>query len=125
MKPIDVKSNNYVNYNVTSNDEDPKFPVGNNLRISKYKNIFAKGYTTNWSEELFVIRKKNNIYINTVLWTYVTIDLNGKEVAGTFYEKELQKADQLEFSIGKVIKKKGNKLSFNLFNGWIDTKDIV
>ena len=125
MKPIDVKSNNYVNYNVTSNDEDPKFPVGNNLRISKYKNIFAKGYTTNWSEELFVIRKNNNIYINTVLWTYVTIGLNGKEVAGTFYEKELQKADQLEFSIGKVIKKKGNKLSFNLFNGWIDTKDIV
>ena len=125
MKPIDVKSNNYVNYNVTSNDEDPKFPVGNNLRISKYKNIFAKGYTTNWSEELFVIRKKNNIYINTVLWTYVTIGLNGKEVAGTFYEKELQKTDQLEFSIGKVIKKKGNKLSFNLFNGWIDTKDIV
>ena len=125
MKAIDVKSNNYVNYNVTSNDEDPKFPVGNNLRISKYKNIFAKGYTTNWSEELFVIRKKNNIYINTVLWTYVTIGLNGKEVAETFYEKELQKADQLEFSIGKVIKKKGNKLSFNLFNGWIDTKDIV
>ena len=125
MKPIDVKSINYVNYNVTSNDEDPKFPVGNNLRISKYKNIFAKGYTTNWSEEVFVIRKKNNIYINTVLWTYVTIGLHGKEVARTFYEKELQKADQLEFSIGKVIKKKGNKLSFNLFNGWIDKKDIV
>ena len=58
MKPIDVKSINYVNYNVTSNDEDPKFPVGNNLRISKYKNIFAKGYTTNWSEEVLVIRKK-------------------------------------------------------------------
>ena len=125
MKPIDVKSINYVNYNVTSNDEDPKFPVGNNLRISKYKNIFAKGYTTNWSEEVFVIRKKNNIYINTVLWTYVTIGLHGKEIARTFYEKELQKADQLEFSIGKVIKKKGNKLSFNLFNGWIDKKDIV
>ena len=125
MKPIDVKSINYVNYNVTSNDEDPKFPVGNNLRISKYKNIFAKGYTTNWSEEVLVIRKKNNIYINTVLWTYVTIGLHGKEVARTFYEKELQKADQLEFSIGKVIKKKGNKLSFNLFNGWIDKKDIV
>ena len=63
MKPIDVKSINYVNYNVTSNDEDPKFPVGNNLRISKYKNIFAKGYTTNWSEEVFVIRKEKTTYI--------------------------------------------------------------
>ena len=67
---------------------------------SKYKNIFSKGYTPNWSEEFFVINKIKN----TVPWTYVTDDLNGEEISGTFYEKELQKIDQQEFRIEKVIK---------------------
>ena len=106
MKPIDVKGNTYINTNKETNDKDPKFKVGDRVRISKYKNIFAKGYTPNWSEEVFVIKTVKN----TVLWTYVINDLNGEEITGTFYEKELQKANQEEFRIEKVIKRKGNKI---------------
>ena len=54
MKPVDIKSNTYINSGKEINDKDPKFKVGNNVRISKYKNIFAKGYVPNWSEEVFV-----------------------------------------------------------------------
>ena len=64
------------------NDEDPKFKVGNHVRISKYKNIFPKGYTKNWYKEVFVIKKVKN----TVPWTYIIKDLNGEEIIGTFYE---------------------------------------
>ena len=60
MKPIDVKSNSYAEYNVDSNAKDPKFEIGNCVRISKYKNVFTKGYTPNWSEEIFVISKIKN-----------------------------------------------------------------
>ena len=67
--------------------KNPKFKVGDHIRICKYKNIFAKGYTPNWSEEVFVINKIKN----TVPWTYVICDLNGEEITGSFYEKELQK----------------------------------
>ena len=83
MKPIDVKSDSYAEYNVDSNDKDPKFKIGDHVRISKYKNIFAKGYTPNWLEEVFVISKIKN----TVPWTYVISDLNGENIVGTFYEK--------------------------------------
>ena len=75
--------------------------MGRHVRISKCKNIFAKGYTPNWSEEIFVIKKVKN----TVPWTYVINDLNGDEIIGTFYEKELQKTNQQKFRIEKVIKK--------------------
>ena len=74
--------------------------------MSKYKNIFAKWYTPNWSEQVFVIKKVKN----TVPWTYVINDLNGDEIIRTFYEKELQKANQQEFRIKKVIKRKCDKL---------------
>ena len=57
MKPVDVKSNTYINFNKEINDQDPKFKIGNIVRISKYKNVFAKGYVPNWSEEVFVIKK--------------------------------------------------------------------
>ena len=60
--------------------------IGDHVRISKYKNIFAKGYMRNWSEEIIFIIKKIK---NTVPWTYVLHDLNGKEIIGTFYENEL------------------------------------
>ena len=60
MKPVDVKSGNFFEYNVNSNDKDPKFHVGDLVRISKYKNDFAKGYTPNWSEKVFVIKKVKN-----------------------------------------------------------------
>ena len=106
MKPIDVKDNTYIDFGKEVSDDDPKFKVGDHVRISKYKNIFAKGYTPNWSEEIFVIKKIKN----TVPWIYVINDLNGEEITGTFYEKELQKIDQQEFRIEKVIKKKGDKL---------------
>ena len=57
MKPVDVKSSTYINFNKENNKEGPKFKVGDLVRISKYKNIFTKGYVPNWSEEVFVIIK--------------------------------------------------------------------
>ena len=95
MKPIDVKDNTYINTDKETNDKDPKFRVGDRVRISKYKNIFAKDYTPNWFEEVFVIKKVKN----TVPCTYVINDLNGEEIMGTFYEKELQKTSQEKFRI--------------------------
>ena len=106
MKPIDVKDNTYIDSEKEVNNKDPKFKIGDHVRISKYKNIFAKGYMPNWSEEVFVISKIKN----TVPWTYVINDFNGEEIIGTFYEKELQKTNQKEFRIEKVIKRKGDKL---------------
>ena len=76
------------------------------MRISKYKNIFAKGYTPNWSEEVFVIKEVKN----TVPWTYVINNLNGENIIGTFYENELQRTSQQDFRIEKVIRKKSDKL---------------
>ena len=106
MKPIDVKDNTYINTSKEINNKDPKFKVGDRVRISKYKRIFAKGYMPNWSEEVFVIKNVKN----TIPWTYVINDLNGEEIIGTFYEKELQKTNQKEFRIEKVIRRKGDKL---------------
>ena len=60
MKPIDVKDNTDLNTDKETNDKDPKFKVGDYIRISKYKNIFTKGYNSNWSEEVFVIKKVKN-----------------------------------------------------------------
>ena len=60
IKPTDVKNNTYINIGKEVNDKDPKFKVGDHVKISKYKNIFAKGYTPNWSEEIFVIKKIKN-----------------------------------------------------------------
>ena len=96
MKPIEVKDNTYFDSIKEFNDEDRKF------RTSKYKNILAKGYTSNCSEEVFVIKKVKN----TVPWTYVIKDLNGEVIIGTFYEKELQKRNQQVFRIEKGIKKR-------------------
>ena len=87
MKPIDVKDNTYIDFGKEVNDNDPKFKVGNHVRILKYKNIFAKGYTPNWSEEVFVIKKTKN----TAPWTYVTDDLNGEEIIGIFMKKNCKR----------------------------------
>ena len=106
MKRIDVKDNAYIDFKIEVNDKDPKFKVGDHVRISKYKNIFAKGYTPNWSKEVFVVSKIEN----TAPWTYVVNDLNGEEIIETLHEKELQKSSQKEFRIEKVIKRKGDKL---------------
>ena len=81
----------------------------------------------NWLEEILIIKKIKN----TVPWTYVINDLNGEEIIGTFYENELQKTDQKEFRIEKLLKKKGDKLYVkwkgydNSFNSWIGKKDIA
>ena len=126
MKPIDVTDDYYAEYNEDFNKKGPKFKVGDHARISKYKNIFAKGYAPNWSEEVFVVSGIKN----TVPWTYVVSDLNGVEITGSFYEKELQKASQEKFIIEKVLKRKGDKLHVNwkrydnCFNSWIDKKGL-
>ena len=127
MKVVHVNSNTYVESSKEINNKNPKFIVGDDLAISKYENIFAKGYTPNWSEEIFVIKKDKN----TVPQTYVINDLNEEEMVGKFYENELQKINQKEFRIEKVIKRKCDKLYItwkkcnNSFNSLIDTKDIV
>ena len=95
---------------LNSNKKDPEFKDGDHVRILKYKNIFAKGYTPNWLEEVFVRRSFINKIKITVPWTYVINDLNGEEITGSFYEKKLQKTNQKEFRIQKVIKKKDGKL---------------
>ena len=88
MEPVDVKSNAYIDSSKEINNKDPKLNIDIFLRISKYKNNFAKGYTPNWSEEAFVIKKVKN----TVLWIYVINDLNVEEIVWTFHIRELQKA---------------------------------
>ena len=94
MKPIDVKDNTYINADKEINNKDPKFKVGDRVRISKYKNSFAKGYTPNWSEEVFVIKKVKN----TVPWTYVINDLNGEEITGTLKncKRQVKKNSELK-----------------------------
>ena len=132
MKPVDVKDNTCIDSTELHskkdvNDKNPKLRVGDHVRISKHKNIFAKGYTPNQSEEVFVIKKVKN----TVPWSYIINDLNGEGIIGTFYEKELQKTNKKEFRTEKVIKREGDKLYVkwkgygNSFNGSINKKDLV
>ena len=90
IKPIDVTSDSYAEYNENSNKNDPDFKVGDHVRISKYKNIFSKGYAPSWSVEVFVVSKIKN----TVALTYVVCNLSGEEISESFYEKELQKTSQ-------------------------------
>ena len=87
VKPVDVKDNTYIDFKKEVNDKDPKFKVGDHVRISKYKNIFAKGYTPNWSEEVFIVSKIRN----NVPWTRVINDLNDEEITGTFMKKNYKR----------------------------------
>ena len=127
MKPIDVTDDSYAEYNEDFNKKDPKFKVGDHHGISKYKNSFAKGYTPDWSGELFVVSKTEN----TVPWTYVVSDFNGELITGIFYVTELQKTSLEKFKIEKLLKRKGDKLYVkwkgynNSFNSWINEKDLV
>ena len=78
MKPVDIKSNIYIDSSKQINNKTAKFKIDDTVRISKYKNIFAKSYTPNWSEEVFMIKKvKYN-----VLWAYIISNLNGEEMVG-------------------------------------------
>ena len=127
MKPINVTDDSYAEHNEDFNKEDSKFKVGGHVRISKYKNIFAKEYTPNWSEEVFDVSKIKN----TVSWTYIINDLSDEEITGSFYEKELQKTSEKEFRMEKVLKRKGIRLYVkwkgynNRFNSWVDKKDLI
>ena len=87
MKPIDVGDNESV-YIDEHNEKNSRFKVGDRVSISKFKNIFAKGYTLNWSKEIFIVGKIND----TVPYTYNIKDLNDEEIIGSFYDKELQKS---------------------------------
>ena len=98
-KPINVTSDSYLEQSEYSNKKEPRFRVGDRVRISKYKKIFANEYSQNWSEEVFVVSKIKNI----VPWTYTISDLNGEPIARSFYEKEFQKTSQEKFIIEKVI----------------------
>ena len=98
MKPIDVghttkssslERNNKRVYIDEHNEKDSRFKVGDRVRISKFKNIFAKRYTPNWSKEIFIVDKIND----TVPYTYNLQDLNDEEIIGSFYDKELQKTE--------------------------------
>ena len=102
LDPTDVRLNTYIYSSKEINDKNPEFKFGNNVRISRYENIFAKGYTPNWSEEVF--------QLNTVPQAYVINNFNGEEIVGTFYDKELQKTNQKEIGIEKIIKKKRDEL---------------
>ena len=108
MKPTDVTSDSYAEYNEDFNKKDPKFKVGDHVRISKHKNIFAKACAPNWSKEVFIVRGIKN----TVPCTYIVSDLNDEEITGSFYEKELQKTNQEKFRID--LRKPIDLMSVNL-----------
>ena len=95
MKPVDVNSSTYIDFNQENNKEDPKFQVSNHVTRLKHNNIFAKVYAPIWSEKVFVIKKVKN----TVPWIYVISDINVEEIATTFCEKKLQKTNQTEFGV--------------------------
>ena len=106
MKPVDVKNNTYVDFGEESSNKDSNLKLVFMLEFKKNKNIYAKGYTSDWSGEIFVIKKIKN----RVPWKHVGNNLKGKEIVGKFYEKELQKANQEKLRIENVIKRKGNRL---------------
>ena len=124
MTPVDLKSSTYIDSSKEINKKDQKFKIGDIVRILKYKSIFEKGYVPNWSEEVFVIKKVKS----SVPWTYVISDLDGEEIVRTFYEKELEKNNQKEFIVEKVIKRKDDKLYVkwkgydSSFNNWINKR---
>ena len=109
------------------NNLTPKFSVGDEVRITKKKKVFEKGYTTRWTEEIFTIKEIRET--NPI--TYKLEDLQGEEIKGTFYEPELQKTEQQVFRIEKIIKKeKGKSLVKwkgypDKFNSWVDNKDLI
>ena len=109
--------------------QKPKLKVGDKVRISKYKrNVFDKGYTENWSEEVFTVDKIQ--YTNPI--TYKIRDLNDEQIQGIFYTEELLKAKQDVFRIDKVIRRDYKKKQALVkwkgysddFNSWIPIKDL-
>ncbi|KAL9980981.1 hypothetical protein ACROYT_G009630 [Oculina patagonica] len=136
MTPIEAsnkKNEGTVYFNLygdmKTSKQKPKFKIGDKIRISKYKRIvFDKGYTPNWSEEMFVITKIQ--HTNPI--TYKLKDLNNEDIQGSFYEPELLKAKQDVFRIDKVIRRDYKKKQALVkwkgysddFNSWIPIKDL-
>ena len=129
MNSANAQSTTFFNFHKESNKEDPIFKNKSHIRISNYKNIFVKSYILNRFEEAFLIKKVKT----TAPWIYAISDLNGKEIAGKFEEKELQTTYQTEFRVEKVTKENIDELYVkwkdcdDLFfpDSWIDKKDIV
>ena len=125
MRPGDVNPTSYIDFNEENDKDNPKFEVGDHERISKHKNIFAKGcFKLVWKR--FVIKKVKN----TLSWTYFISEFNDEEIVRTFSKKVLQKTNQREFRVEKVIEKADKlyvklKDQNNYFHSWIDTKEIV
>ena len=88
VKPKDVKNDDKRVYIDEHNEKDSRFKVGDTVRITKFKNIFAKVYTPSWSKEIFIVNKIND----AVPYTYNIKDLNDEEIMGSFYDRELQKS---------------------------------
>src|SRR6218665_2020314 len=112
---------------VSSEPVNPKFSIGERVRITKKKKTFEKGYTPRWTEEVFTISQVQ--YTDPI--TYKITDYNEEEIQGTFYEQELQKTNQQIFRIEKVIRRRGDKLLVkwlgypDSFNSWIDNKELI
>ncbi|GJQ87723.1 hypothetical protein Trydic_g22087 [Trypoxylus dichotomus] len=133
MKPCDVamKNEQHLLSTVYSNIKimgEHKFKVGDIVRISKHKGVFQKGYTPNWSAELFKICKARI----TNPATYLLEDMNGRPILGNFYEPELQKTKHEDvYLVERVLQRKRNKvyvkwLGFDSsHNSWIDKKNIL
>ena len=135
MKPVDAskKSNENIirkNFNFEITNKKQKFKIGDKVRVSLLKNTFEKGYTSNWSEQIYVIDdiKTSNVHF------YYLKDLNGEKLNGTFYQEELLKTNMKEndlYIIEKIIRKVGDKYLIkwrnysNDFNSWINKNDIV
>lgn len=134
MRPVEVNVDNEINLlrTVYANKSEvrrkPKFTVGTHVRISKYKSLFEKGYTPNWTSEIFKIRKVQN----THPVTYLLKDDEGEDIVGGFYEYELQSVMYPDtFLIEKVLRRKGSKVLVkwlghdNSHNEWINKKDVI
>ena len=121
MKPVDVKTNKYFDSSREINDKDPKFKVDDIVRISKYKTFLQKSMFQIGLKEFLWLKK-----LKTPCRGHVIIDLKGKEIVRMFYKKELQKMNQKEFRVKKIIKRKGHKLYVkwkcysSSFNSWIE-----
>ena len=102
MKPVDVKDKTYIDFKKEINDKDCKFKVGDHVRISRYKNIFAKGYMPNWSEEAFIVSKIKN----TVPWTYVLTIIMAKILLEHFMKKNCKRLNNKNLEQKKRLRKK-------------------
>lgn len=133
MKPVDVNEKNAKNVVKTAftaelKTDPPKFKIGDKVRISKLKGLFEKGYTANWSTEIFEVTQINN----TSPTTYKLKDTSEEEIKGSFYEQELQKTKYPDvYLVEKVLRKKGDKvyvkwLGFDSsHNSWVHRKSVV